>query len=165
MNNNEPYIPEIVSVQDMAKLLQISRSRLYSLMDEGVFLKPVYSLNKKRPFFTREMALRNISAKKNNTGINGSVVVFYTSHSTSIQKVDRSKKQKIKEKTIPPKNRYEELGKGLEALGLTDISDTVIGSALTQCFPEGTDSVDEDGVLTTVFRHLKSQDSGDNVGR
>ena len=166
LDNNEQYIPEIVSVQNMAKLLHISRSRLYSLMDEGVFLKPVYSLNKKRPHFTREMALRNISAKKNNVGVNGSVVVFYSSNTTSIQKIDRSIKSKSKvKKTSPPPDKYAELKEGLETLGLTDISDPKIGTSLRQCFPNGTENVDEDEILTTVFRHIKCQNSRDNVER
>ena len=159
MNNNEPYIPEIVSVQHMAKLLQISRSRLYTLMDEGVFLKPVYSLNKKRPHFTRQMAQRNISAKKNNMGINGSVVVFYSRGSTKIQTMDKSTISKSKVKKTPPQSKYEELKEGLEALGLTDLSDPKIGTSLRQCFPDGTDNIDEDEILTTVFRHLKCQNN------
>ena len=165
MNNNEPYIPEVVSVQGMAKLLQISRSRLYSLMDEGVFLKPVYSLNKKRPHFSREMALKNISAKKNNTGINGSVVVFYSSNLSSAQKIHKSPKPKTKVKKTPPQNKYSELKEGLESLGLSDITDSKIGTSLAQCFPNGTDNIGEDEVLTTVFRHIKCQNSSDNVGR
>ena len=163
MNNNEPYLPEIVSVQGMAKLLHISRSRFYSLMDEGVFLKPVYSLNKKRPHFTREMAMKNISAKKNNIGVDGcTVVVFYSSHSTSIQKMDRSTKGKVK---TPSQNKYAELKEGLESLGLTNLSDPNIGSAFRQCFPNGTDNIGEDEILTTIFRHFKCQNSSDNVGR
>ena len=163
MNNNDTqYIPEIVSVQHMARLLHISRSRLYSLMDEGVFLKPVYSLNKKRPHFTRQMALRNLSAKRNNLGINGTVVLFYSSRSTSIQKMDRSTKGKVKP---TPQSKYVELKEGLESLGLTDITDPNIGSALTKCFPNGTDNIGEDEILTTIFRHFKCQNSSDNVGR
>jgi len=132
-------------------------------MDEGVFLKPVYSLNKKRPHFTREMVLRNLSAKKNNVGINDSVVVFYSSNIFSSQKKDKS--TRVKTKVKKPQNEYSELKEGLESLGLSDITDSKIGSALARCFPDGTVNIDEDEVLTTIFRHIKCQNSSDNVGR
>ena len=136
-------------------------------MDEGVFLKPVYPINKnKRPFFTREMAQKNISAKINNLGVNGNVVLFYASRSTNIQTMDKSTKPKSKaKKTSPSQNKYAELKEGLESLGLTDISDTQIGSALRQCFANGTKNICEDEVLTTIFRHIKCQNSSDNVER
>jgi len=160
--SNNQNIPEVVSINQMTRLLNISRSRLYGLMNEGILLYPVYSLSK-RPFFTREMAERNLEAKKNNRGINGRVVVFYSARSTSVNKVhkgDHDKKQK------PATNkRYEQMIKSLESLGLKDITDPQIGSAIGQCFPDGTQNVDEDEVLTSVFRHLKAQNSRDNLGR
>ena len=160
--SNNQHIPEAVSINQMVRLLQISRSRLYSLMEEGILLRPVYSLSK-RPFFTREMAEKNIDAKKNNRGINGRVVVFYSSRSTSVHSVHKSNPFK---KQIPATNkRFENLIKSLESLGLKDITDPQIGSAIGQCFPNGTQNVDEDEILTSVFRHLKAHNSRDNLGR
>ena len=159
---NNQNIPEVVSINQMTRLLNISRSRLYGLMNEGILLYPVYSLSK-RPFFTREMAERNLEAKKNNRGINGRVVVYYSSRLTSVHKVYRSAPtQKQKSST---NERFENLIKSLESLGLKDITDPQIGSAIHQCFPDGTQNVDEDEVLISVFRHLKAHNSRDNLGR
>jgi hypothetical protein len=70
MFDNNMTIPEYINVSTMAKLLNLSRSRLYQLTDQGVLLKPVYLLNNKRPVYTREMAVLNIEVKNSNVGIN-----------------------------------------------------------------------------------------------
>lgn len=78
MNDNNINIPEYINVSTMAKHLNLSRSRLYQLIDQGVLLKPVHLLNNKRPVYTREMAVRNIEVKNSNVGINGEIVMFYS---------------------------------------------------------------------------------------
>ena len=82
MYNENFNIPAIISMSQMARFLQLSRSRLYQLIDAGILLPPAHLLSNKRPIYTREMALRNLEVKINNTGINGTIIMFYTARTT-----------------------------------------------------------------------------------
>ena len=121
MDNNN-YIPTIVGMSQMAKLLHLSRSRLYQLIDAGILVPPAHLLSNKRPIYTREMALRNLEAKHNNTGINGQIVMFYTARNVvhSVNKTIRKSEVKVQNKE--PKNKYQSFIDDLESLGLEDVS-------------------------------------------
>ena len=88
------------------------------------------------------------------TGINvqGEFVIFYERRpeSEKRQVETKSRPQKPTPKPVPD----SPLAAGLQSLGMTVNSDQ-IESALTACFPNGTDAEDEANVLRTVFRHLK----------
>ena len=81
--NNNSHIPEILSIAQMARLLNLSRSRLYQLITENIFLPPIYSPENKRPYFTSDIARKNLDVKQNNVGINGKICMFYTSRISS----------------------------------------------------------------------------------
>ena len=66
----EKALPEYLSINQLCSLMSISRSRYYQILSEGLILPPVYS-DSKRPYFTRELAIRNLEVKKNNIGVNG----------------------------------------------------------------------------------------------
>ena len=51
--DNNPNIPDILSITQMSKLLNLSRSRFYQLMSENIFLPPIYSPENKRPYLPR----------------------------------------------------------------------------------------------------------------
>ena len=105
--NDKTNIPEYINISTMAKLLNLSRSRFYQLVDQGVFLKPVYLLNNKRPVYSKEMAVRNLEVKNNNFGINGEVVMFYSARTLPTTKP---------KKTIKSKGVFSSIGNFLNVL-------------------------------------------------
>jgi len=157
----ETDLPEYVDCTSMAKLMRISRSRLYQLIDAGIVLSPVYLLCNKRPVFTKEMALRNLRVKEQNVGINGQVIMFYASRQSTSQipkpKISPVEKRR-EEKTSSPKiQKHVQLIEDLEALGMENIKAEQIDSAIQKCFPTGVEDVSEDEILRSVFRFIKCQ--------
>ncbi len=158
MNSENQNVPEYVNVSTMAKMLGLSRSRLYQLIEQGILLKPICSEQSKRPVYSREIILRNLEVKKNNVGINGQIVMFYSQRS----------QRKLKSAAILPKkstkqrpiqNEYKAIIEDLELLELSNIKASDVASAIGICFPDGTADVSEDETLTAVFRHLKRQNT------
>ncbi len=165
MNIENNNIPAVVSMSQMAKLLQLSRSRLYQLVDSDVLLPPLYLLSNKRPIYTKEMALKNMDVKFNNVGINGQIVMFYSARNVvhSVNKLNGNSESRPKK---PNSNKnYKVLIEELECLGLDDITEKQIESAITEIFPDGTKNINQDEILTSVFRYIKRQNSTDNVNR
>ena len=163
--NNHSHIPAVLNISQMARLLNLSRSRFYQLLNENILLPPIYSLDTKRPFYTAEMAQRNIEAKRNNVGVNGKVILFYNTQADFVQNRIRQRRRKTKAETQPDNANYAELIEGLESLGMEEISSSQIQSALARCFPNGTDNIGFDEILTAVFRHLKCRNTTDKVRR
>jgi len=158
MNYENQNIPEYVNVSTMAKMLCISRSRLYQLIEEGVLLKPLHIEKSKRPLYSREMIIKNLEVKRNNVGINGTIIMFYAQRSRPNTK-PVAKLLKKSSKKQAGKKEYKSLIDDLETLGLSNISAANVESALSECFPNGTEEVTEDETLTSVFRHLKRQNT------
>ena len=159
MDSINSHIPTALNISQMARLLNLSRSRFYQLLAENILLPPIYSLDTKRPFYTAQMAERNIEVKKNNVGVNGKVILFYTPKADFVQNRTRHSRRKTKAEAQPENANYAELIEGLESLGMEEISATQIRSALANCFPNGTDDVGFDEMLTAVFRHLKCRNT------
>ena len=159
MNNKPIDIPPYINVSTMAELLQLSRSRLYQLVEQGVLLKPAYLVANRRPVYTQDMALRNLTVKNNNVGINGEIVMFYSTR--PMMKLTTPKKT-TKEPTLQPvksSNKHSDIIEALEALGLENVTASQIDSAILKCFPDGTKNVSEDEILREVFRHIKCRNS------
>jgi len=161
MNDNNMNIPEYINVSTMAKLLNLSRSRLYQLIDQGVLLKPVYLASNKRPVFTKEMAMRNIEVKNSNVGINGVVIMFYSARTPTTTKPKKTVKKSTDQKIVSPA-KHVDLIDALESLGLENITSSKIDSAISKCFKNGTENISEDDILTEIFRYLKCRNSEHN---
>ena len=159
MYNENFNIPTVVGMSQMAKLLHLSRSRLYQLVDAGILVPPAHLLSNKRPIYTREMVLRNLEVKTNNTGINGEIIMFYTARNTvpSVNKTIRKSEVKVQNKE--PKNKYQSFINDLESLGLEDVSVKNIESALSDCFPDTVPDIEDDETLTAIFRYLNCQNT------
>ena len=157
-------LPEIVSINQLCSFLEISRSRYYQLLDEGVLLHPIYSIETKRPYYTKTMAQTNIDVKRNNVGINGKICIFYRSRSRIISSPAKKHSQKSKKENVIP-SHIEDICEGLISLGIDNVSSSHIGKIIDKCFPGGVDNVDEGELLRQVFCAIKAQNSGDNVGR
>ena len=66
---SETKEPEAISVAEMARRLQISRSRLYQLITEGFFLPPIYDIESRRPFYYGQMIQKNIEARRRTASV------------------------------------------------------------------------------------------------
>jgi len=159
------HVPAVVGMGQMAQLLQLSRSRLYQLIDAGVFLPPAYLLSNKRPIYTQNMALTNLEVKLNNVGINGQIIIFYASTNNHNPSLPKSKGVKVKINNHKGSGQYEKLIEDLGSLGVGDISVKDVRYAISELYPDGIDNVDEDELFTEIFRHLKCRDTIDNVDR
>ena len=154
-------LPEIISINQLCSFLEISRSRYYQLLDEGILLPPIYSLETKRPYYTRQMAQSNIDVKKNNVGINGKICIFYRSRSRIISSPARKHSQKSKKDNVVS-SHVEDICEGLISLGIHDVSPSHVGKIIGKCFPGGVENVDEGEILKAVFCQIKVENNEHN---
>jgi hypothetical protein len=68
-----------VSVSEMAVLTNLSRSRFYQLIEQGVFPQPVYCVHTKRPYYDAALQFKCIEIKESGIGENGKLILFYRS--------------------------------------------------------------------------------------
>ena len=163
----EDYIPDFVSIPTLCSLMGISRSRYYQLLSGSFILPPIYSLENKRAYFTREMAERNIAVVRNNVGLNGKVCLFYhTRRRMGPVPVKPAKRREQKPKPASEnKNPYQDIIDGLACLGLPDVKPSQIEMIVTKLYPEGIQNQDEGEVLKAVYRAILKQNSTDNPDR
>lgn len=133
-----------ITVSEMCSILGMSRTQFYEHVKRGTFHQPL-RLSNGRPYFNASQVADNIKAKELGVGVNGEYVLFYT------------RSESPKERPTEPLQKLDlnELLSGLQSLGLSGLSTKQVSDAVTVCFPKGTDSVDENDILRTVFRHLK----------
>ena len=163
-DNKISNLPTVLSVSQMAKVLQISRARFYQCLEAGYFLKPQYTEDTRRPYYTAEMAEANLNAKRSNVGINGKICLFYSPRNAGVSPAPKiSGPKTTKGKT--DKNAYADLMEGLEALGLTGITSSQVQAGLCHCYPEGYQNIAEGEVLKGLYLYIKCQNSTDNVAR
>jgi hypothetical protein len=157
------FVPKsVVSVSDMARLLGFSRSRLYQLIEEGVFPMPVYDVVTCRPFFDEDMQAVCMEVRRRNCGLNGRPVLFYAQRRPLAVSTKPIRKTTTKK---PDPSRHADLLDGLRALGLASVKAGKVDAAVKQLFPRGTHNRDAGEVIRAVFLHVKRQDSSDKVGR
>lgn len=139
----ETPIKAAVSVSEMCRLLNMSRSHFYWHVRKGTFHAPLKLANG-RPYFTASMVEDNLRAKETGLAVNGEYVLFYERQPTGA-KVEDNK----------PQADHSSLIEGLRTLGIPTVTNDQIEAALAVCFPKGTSGQDESNVLRAVFRHLK----------
>ncbi len=156
MNDEKtPKYRQVYSVSSMAMSLQMSRSRFYQCMSAGYFLKPKYTEDTNRPYFTSDMAQRNMEVKRTNVGVNGRICIFYGPRNIK----PSSKQRTISKKKSVAQDKYSDLIEGLKSLGLIDVPPKKVESALQACFPDGVQNEDEGQVLKTIYLFIKRQNS------
>ena len=154
----------IVSVSEMARLVGLSRSRFYSLIRSGAMPYPVFQIHNRRPIYLEEQQRICFEVKSRNRGINGRAILFYARNKTGQSQCPKPQPLKNRSKPKTQSSPHVDLIEQLKQLGM-DATTNQIESAMASCFPDGTDDIDDGEVLRVVFRHLKRQDTGDNVGR
>jgi hypothetical protein len=136
----------VCSVSYLAQILGLSRSRLYQLIDAGIFPPPLYDLRSKRPFYDLPLQERCREIRNSGIAFNNNYVLFYS-----------SRKQKATPVSKPSSSQNEhtlEIQEALRELGLeTSIKD--ISQALKTLFPDGIESRNTGEVIREVYRALK----------
>ena len=166
---NDQPIKDIVTVSEMARMLGLSRARFYQLLNDGIFPRPSRNTKTKRPFLTREQQQICLGVRRSHCGVNGKPVLFYASTQPNSQAVlRRAAAKKSQTRTRQAKRQdplFTQLRRGLMQLGLAEITDAQVQSALVVTQPDGHSNTDTSTLLMDVFGHLSRQNSQDNVAR
>jgi hypothetical protein len=149
----------IMTVADVSRLLNLSRSRFYQLIGTA-FPWPVYCIKTRRPVYVEEMQKVCLEVRRRNCGIDGKPILFYSRRlpNTTTPSPKPKPKPKPSGARVP-----QELIDGVRALGLT-VSATQITAVVNQLYPFGVTG-DFGDVIRNVFLYIKRQNSSDNVGR
>ena len=135
-----------ISVTEMSKDLGLSRARFYQLLNQGIFPKPRYCEETKRPYYDSELQETCHSVRRKNVGINGRTILFYSPRRPVTQKAKPKQSKK-----------HVELIEALCNLGLANVTHDQANAAIKTCFPTGTTEVDQAEIIRAVFVHLKCQ--------
>ena len=146
MNNKKMSINKpIVSMTEMANMVQLSRARFYQLIESGFFPKPKYDERSKRPYYDLELQKQILESRQSGIGADGSYMLFYSPR---------------KNGTSSPKKKHvdpvvKELGETLESMGL-ETTPELVKQGLVELYPDGTEDVEQGVVIRELFRYLKS---------
>jgi len=144
----------------MAAMLRLSRSRLYQLIAEGVFLPPERDPRTGRPFYPPDVQQQNMEIRQGNVGANGELRLFY-----------RPRQRHETDAPLPPpcydsttgSGSYRELLVAMKQLGLKGVSTKDIEEAVRSCFPKGLEGQDEGDVIRSCYRFLRESRGDEEV--
>ena len=165
-------LKQVVTVSEVARNIGLSRARFYQLVKEGILPQPSRNPKTKRPFYDRQQQEQCFLIRQTNRGANGRPVLFYAKHLALRPPTPKpnprkrsSKNRRSRKPSSAPKSdpMIEELRHDLGQLGLDEVTDKSIRSALADEYPDGHGNVDTAELLMSVFRRLKRQNSQDNV--
>ena len=146
MSNKKMSISKpIVSMTEMANMLQLSRARLYQLLDQGFFPKPLYDQRSKRPYYDLKLQEQCLECRSSGVGVDGSFMLFYSPRKT--ENVSHRRK-----KTVDPV--VKELTETLQEMGLETTPEQVRES-LAKIFPDGVNEIEQGVVIRELFRDIK----------
>jgi hypothetical protein len=155
MSDQQP-LPERINPAGMARMLNMSRARLYQLIDEGIF--PAATRDEDgRPYFTQEQQVQMLAAYRSNVGVNGKSIFF---RPKSIRTAPPARVKKIA-KT----QDHTELLKSIRALGMSHVKNSQLEKALSALYPNGVLPNDQAVLVRQVFVYLHSQESSDKQGQ
>ena len=143
MSINKP----IISITELVQTLQLSRARFYQLVKSGFFPKPLIDGRSKRPYYDADLQQKILDSRSTGIGIDGSLMLFYSSRKLETVSV-------IKKKKVDP--LIKELVETLESMGLETTVEQV-QQGLIELYPDGTDAVEQGVVIRDLFRHLRSK--------
>lgn len=146
----------VLTVSDMARALDLSRSRFYSLVESGVFPMPIYMVETRRPFYNEALRDECLEIRRTGLGANGQPVFFYPKRlgPAASAKSSCARRKKPAKPTVDP--LVARLVEMLKGLGIDDPQPQAVSSALTVCFPDGVGDRAEGELVAAVFRHLRA---------
>ena len=146
MSNKKMSISKpIVSISEMAEILQLSRARFYQLLNMGFLPQPVYDCRSKRPYYNTELQQRCLECRQSGIGVDDSYMLFYS------PRKNETNINKTKQKIDP---QVKELVETLESMGL-DITVKQVQQGLSELYPDGIDGQDQGLVVRELFRYFK----------
>ena len=140
-----------VTVAEMARMLRLSRSRLYQLIGTA-FPEPSRD-DRGRPYYDAEQQAMCLEVRRRNCGVDGKPILFYAPRGSVPTSAPR---RKPKPKAAPA---HAEVLDGVRALGLTMATVAQVDAAINQLFPNGTAATDPGQVIRAVFLSLKARDT------
>ena len=152
----EPRTKAVVCISEMARMVGLSRSRFHQLIGT-TFPWPLYDVATRRPFYSEELQLVCLEARRRNCGIDGRPVLFYSRRPVNAPPMRRPRKANNND------SKYADLLDGLKGLGLVSVTGAQVEKVVKKLFPLWEPGTDQSGVLRTVFLHLRRQDSAGNV--
>ncbi len=139
----------VVSVVEMAEMLDLSKSRLYTLIQAGIFPQPARYQSCKRPVFDSDLQQKCLDIRRTGIGFNGQPVLFNRKRRKSGQPKPRPNQQPVAEE-------HAELVEALKSLGLTTTSQDV-QAALREVYPTGMAGIDQGEAIRKIFLHLRAR--------
>jgi hypothetical protein len=133
----------VVSVVEMAAMLDLSRSRFYVLIQAGIFPHAVRNASCKRPAFDADAQQKCLTIRRTGIGLNGLPVLF-----------NRKRRQAPQKSGQALSKDQEEMVEALKTLGLT-ASAADVQAALVEVYPNGCNGTDQGEVLRQVFLRLR----------
>ena len=128
--------PAYLTVSAHVAQLSISRARFYDLVAEGFFLPAIFLLANKRPAYTAQMAERNKIAMMTGIGLNGQPKVFYRRRQGDGAENEQPRRRS--RRSASRRNRSDamltNLVDSLRALGLTNVSQDQVATAVAELF-------------------------------
>ena len=154
--SNSPDVrPEVMSISAMAREVGLSRSRFYTLMNEGVFPQPIYLIRTRRPVYTPELQEACIEARRRGLGaVNGQPVIFYQRLPKARPTPKQSRRKSGAATTVSP--QVARLVEGLKQLGMADPKPSAVSTALAEAYPDGVGDTESGAVLASVYRRLRA---------
>ncbi len=146
-----------VTVAEMARMLRLSRSRLYQLIGTA-FPEPSRD-ERGRPYYDAEQQAVCLEVRRRNCGVDGKPILFYAARGSVPAPAP---KRQPKPKQAHP---HAEVLDGVRALGLTMVTAAQVDAAVNQLFPGGVGGTDPGQVIRQVFLSIKARDSQGNVAR
>ncbi len=145
MNNKKLSISKpIVSMTEIAQMVQLSRARFYQLLQSGFFPKPLHDERSKRPYYDLELQQKILECRQSGIGVDGSFMLFYSPRKNGTASNVRKK--------IDP--QVKELADTLTTMGL-DITVKQVQQGLIEIYPDGTNGEEQGVVIRELFRYLK----------
>ena len=135
----------VVSMTEIARMLQMSRARFYQLLAQGFFPKPKYDERSKRPYYNLELQQKCLECRQSGIGIDGSYMLFYSPRKKETVSHMRNKK-------IDP--MVKEIVETLQTMGL-EVTVEQVQQGLSELYPDGIGEIDQGVVVRELFRHFK----------
>jgi hypothetical protein len=78
VHTNPNLTRAFVSLSELAEdILNLSRARVYELIERGALPHPIYDLRTRRPMFNAELIEQARTVRQTGVGVDGSCVLFY----------------------------------------------------------------------------------------
>jgi hypothetical protein len=152
MSVSEQSLEAVITVQRMAELCSLSRSRFHDLVAAGVFPKPIQHPTSRRPMYDRALQEKCLEIRRTGIGANGVPVLFNR----------RAKQLQTPKKApapVPVPQKREDLNDlldSLRGLGLSPTEDAV-SAAVAAEFPQGHQGVEPGDLVRKVFLRLQQK--------